>query len=237
MTNEIKWVVMEPVGFRGAFRPKRGLQFATQDEAAAWIVNNIREKSRFRYHVESRTVKADDMSERMTCQCCGVKYLARNGSVAHHGYTRPGGYQTASCMGAKHLPFENDHKLADQIIVWIGEQIERTQKLLRDVRADKAPVRMSVTDYTAPQTRFGRPSIWLDLTAENFTEETTKENVKRGWSSLYLRTFADAKDKYVAKLQRDLKNMHEHKAERVKFRATWKHTHNYNKAIKEWVAV
>ncbi|UTC29689.1 hypothetical protein BAJUN_00590 [Bajunvirus bajun] len=43
----------------------------------------------------------------MTCQCCARKILAETGQIAHHGYERPGdGYQTASCPGALHLPFE-----------------------------------------------------------------------------------------------------------------------------------
>lgn len=44
----------------------------------------------------------------MTCQCCARKILAETGVIAHHGYERPAGwgYQTASCEGAKELPFE-----------------------------------------------------------------------------------------------------------------------------------
>jgi hypothetical protein len=42
-----------------------------------------------------------------TCQICGRPVLANTGLIAHHGYTRPGdGWQTASCMGARHLPYE-----------------------------------------------------------------------------------------------------------------------------------
>lgn len=42
-----------------------------------------------------------------TCQVCGRAIGAEHGKLAHHGYTRPGnGYQTASCMGARELPFE-----------------------------------------------------------------------------------------------------------------------------------
>lgn len=42
-----------------------------------------------------------------TCQICGRAILANTGFIAHHGYERPGeGYQTASCAGARELPFE-----------------------------------------------------------------------------------------------------------------------------------
>lgn len=53
----------------------------------------------------------------MTCQCCARKILAETGQIAHHGYERPGqGYQTASCPGALHLPFEvSRDKLGEHI--------------------------------------------------------------------------------------------------------------------------
>lgn len=47
----------------------------------------------------------------MTCQICGRGVLAQTGVIAHHGYQRPiyqSGWQTASCAGARALPFEAD---------------------------------------------------------------------------------------------------------------------------------
>ncbi len=42
-----------------------------------------------------------------TCQICGRAIKAKKGHIAHHGYKRPGGgWQTASCSGATHLPYE-----------------------------------------------------------------------------------------------------------------------------------
>lgn len=41
------------------------------------------------------------------CQICSRDIKANTGLIAHHGYQRPGGgWQTASCMGAKYLPYE-----------------------------------------------------------------------------------------------------------------------------------
>lgn len=50
-----------------------------------------------------------------TCQVCGRSIKANSGVIAHHGYKRPHnqGWQTASCMGARHLPYEEAN---DQII-------------------------------------------------------------------------------------------------------------------------
>lgn len=48
-----------------------------------------------------------------TCQICEREIKASTGVIAHHGYTRPGeGWQTSSCWGARHLPYE---KSCDQI--------------------------------------------------------------------------------------------------------------------------
>lgn len=41
------------------------------------------------------------------CQICERDIKARTGVIAHHGYQRPGdGWQTASCFGARKLPYE-----------------------------------------------------------------------------------------------------------------------------------
>lgn len=42
-----------------------------------------------------------------TCQICGRVIKATTGLIAHHGYQRPGhGWQTSSCSGARHKPYE-----------------------------------------------------------------------------------------------------------------------------------
>lgn len=44
-----------------------------------------------------------------TCQICGRDIKANTGVIAHHGYQRPdrgSGWQTASCFGARHKPYE-----------------------------------------------------------------------------------------------------------------------------------
>ncbi|AFU88096.1 hypothetical protein CcrColossus_gp226 [Caulobacter phage CcrColossus] len=52
-------------------------------------------------------VQIEREGKERTCQVCGRGILAENGRIAHHGYQRPGmGYQTASCSGALHVPFE-----------------------------------------------------------------------------------------------------------------------------------
>lgn len=48
-------------------------------------------------------------TEKLThCQICARPIKARTGIIAHHGYERPQaqGWQTASCDGARQLPYE-----------------------------------------------------------------------------------------------------------------------------------
>ncbi|WP_439946491.1 hypothetical protein [Streptomyces sp. BBFR109] len=49
----------------------------------------------------------EDTQTKTHCQICARPIKANTGRIAHHGYQRPGtGWQTASCDGAKQLPYE-----------------------------------------------------------------------------------------------------------------------------------
>jgi hypothetical protein len=52
-----------------------------------------------------------------TCQICGRVIKSKTGTIAHHGYKRPGtGWQTASCPGSKGLPYEVSCNLIPGVI-------------------------------------------------------------------------------------------------------------------------
>jgi hypothetical protein len=66
-----------------------------------------------------------------TCQICERQIEAAHGLIAHHGYERPNlgsGIQTASCFGARRMPWQIDREaLAD----WLGvlaDEIECARK-------------------------------------------------------------------------------------------------------------
>jgi hypothetical protein len=107
----------------------------------------------------------------MTCQCCGSKFLANTGKMAHHGYERPGyGYQTASCMGARHLPFEVDRS-----------QLGRLIDALKEHRVRMIDHRHALTAETVAITREWEIGRWndrkrqsFDFTRENFESEDGK---------------------------------------------------------------
>lgn len=69
-----------------------------------------------------------------TCQICARAIHAGTGMIAHHGYERPGrGWQTASCMGARELPFEVSRdalgRWIESVKVWLVDADKRALEL------------------------------------------------------------------------------------------------------------
>ena len=60
-----------------------------------------------------------------TCQICGRAIKATKGVIAHHGYERPAGWysQTASCMGARFLPYEVSCDRISEVIKIVEGQL------------------------------------------------------------------------------------------------------------------
>ncbi len=67
--------------------------------------------------MNAKTIKTTPTT---TCQICGRSILANTGKIAHHGYKRPGGgWQTASCMGARYQPYEQSCDRIAEVIEYI----------------------------------------------------------------------------------------------------------------------
>lgn len=102
----------------------------------------------------------------MTCQCCGKGFLANTGTMAHHGYQRPGqGWQTASCPGAKFLPFEASSArlalLIEELGAWKARQIEYAARL----EAETESVSLS---YRVGKSWEKQRLVTFELTRETF---------------------------------------------------------------------
>lgn len=68
-----------------------------------------------------------------TCPCCFRQIAVVNGTMAHHGYERPGyGYQTASCPGIRFRPLE----ISDEGLRFMIEQTEHQLGTLEKRLAD-----------------------------------------------------------------------------------------------------
>lgn len=99
--------------------------------------------------------------ERHECQICGRQIKAKNGKIAHHGYERPGwGYQTASCAGARHVPYSKGHDALDQQLQWVPEAIVRQEEALKNWIAsppDEIAERQPAWQRHNPPRKFPRP--------------------------------------------------------------------------------
>ena len=77
-----------------------------------------------------------------TCQICAREIKAKNGLIAHHGYERPvyrSGWQTASCLGARGLPYEVSADLLPGAINIVSGHVLRLSEDLARL-ASKPPV-------------------------------------------------------------------------------------------------
>lgn len=120
----------------------------------------------------------------MTCQCCAKKYLANTGLMAHHGYERPGGgWQTSSCFGARHLPFEVSRDTLGDMIVSLKIQRDRLIVLRQEASDEKHPLKISYEDYAQPKVwdalrrRNAYPTVDVEFTRATFAAQMDAHKV------------------------------------------------------------
>lgn len=93
-------------------------------------------------HVVAR--ERAEAAKARTCQICGRQIFAEVGMIAHHGYQRPGGgTQTASCPGARELPFETSRDRLRTHITNAHVQLGAEKKMRASVAAETAPIMTS----------------------------------------------------------------------------------------------
>lgn len=92
-----------------------------------------------------------------TCQICEREIKANTGLIAHHGYQRPGGgWQSASCWGARHLPYEKSCEQIQPCIDFIKTYVKRQQDFIKELNQNPPVEVTEVSMYSAPKT-FKRP--------------------------------------------------------------------------------
>lgn len=238
----VKWVVVERKNMSGRYVALRGLSFETEAEAKAYIVEHYREPWRKKFHAESRAVKPDADENRMHCQCCGRAILANLGTIAHHGYERPGhGWQTGSCMGAKELPFEVDRSALGRMIGFLKDRLARAEKHRAAIKSEKLPIVFNYEAQLIGPSRFQQFNRWtkwpvvkhsLDVSRESF--EAFKKGP--GSNSTYgIYDFDAYKARHVEGLSNSIKNLREHIAEEQQRYDGWKKTHERKSG--QWVAL
>jgi hypothetical protein len=74
---------------------------------------------------------------KFTCQICAREIQAKTGVIAHHGYQRPGnGWQTSSCYGARHKPYEVACDAIDGAIAALDRFVVQSQARIEDLLAN-----------------------------------------------------------------------------------------------------
>jgi len=226
----IKYVIVEQQMMSRRYVAMRGVSFDTEAEAQAFKAKQWKPE---RLHVESRKVKDLDASQTMHCQCCSRAIHAALGTIAHHGYQRPGvGWQTASCFGAKRLPWEADRAVVAEVIDHLKERLLRSEYARCAVSDEIEPVthHYQVYDRTV---RGGYRSKTLELTRDTF-DAIVKANVDDVFK--YSRTtFDEFKARDLDKRDREIEQLKRDIAEFTRRYAGWKQTHKWNGKL--WEAI
>ena len=107
------------------------------------------------------------------CQICAREIKANTGLIAHHGYQRPGsGWQTASCDGAKQLPYEVSRDFIPVVIERYKLHAANQENLADDMlRSPAATItRLVISPHTGKQydtKEFTKPAGFDPYTAVN----------------------------------------------------------------------
>jgi hypothetical protein len=227
-----KFVIVEET-FRGRDYTLRNISFPTRAEGEAYIVKTYNEKYRGRYRVSERVTKDIDASQEMHCQCCNRPIHAALGTIAHHGYTRPGdGWQTRSCFGAKRLPWEVDRGAVADLIDHLKEWLLRSEYARCAVADEIEPVTHNYQIYDRQRNRY--LSKELQMTRDTFAEfvKMNPDSIFTHMHDAKFDTFKDRdlerRDQRIARLKSDIKEM-------TARYAGWTQTHKWEG--KRWVAL
>jgi hypothetical protein len=174
---------------------------------------------------------------KMTCQCCGRPICANTGVVAHHGYQRPGwGWQTASCEGARELPFEASRDALGRYIERLWALIKSLDDALHNVNQPGAALTVAITDYDTHVT-YGRTRKLVLITATAETFEAKCAEYPKSIISCGLPTWERFKVRAQHELQQRLDSVaRELQAQQPRYDG-WKRTHSWSAAAQEWEQV
>lgn len=174
-------------------------------------------------------------ADAMTCQCCERQIFAKLGTIAHHGYERPGyGWQTASCMGAKRLPFEVDRSALGEMIGYLRDRLARAEQHRAAIKAEKAPIVFNYETQLIGPTRNQQFGYWIEWPKVKHSVEVTRKSYKAfkagpGKNETYgIEDFDSYKERHVEGLTRSIKNLRDQINAEQKRYDGWKQTHEWS---------
>lgn len=161
---------------------------------------------------------------KMTCQICGRPIWAATGVIAHHGYERPyrgEGWQTASCPGARELPFEVSR---ERLAGYIEELTTYRQSIVitrGKIEREEIPALFS---YSKPS-KGGFETEHTVFTRESFAAR--QDEFKRLLLKYMVWNFDDVKKLHLARLDKEIKFLDDDIASQTKRFDGWKQTHHW----------
>ncbi len=176
-------------------------------------------------------LKAEREANTMTCQCCARKFLANMGTIAHHGYQRPGGgFQTASCIGAKHKPFE---VARDRLKKHIDAQKEhlKAKKLARDHIHNEHDAIIRTTQKRAKDAWAPKEYAHITVTRDSFDGQRDELRTVHHWYGSYEELKANELDKR----DREIKSLKDYILYQTGRYNGWTVTHEWSEAKGTWV--
>lgn len=156
-------------------------------------------------------IAAEKLLHARTCQICARPIHANKGDkIAHHGYQRPYqmGYQTASCYGARELPYERSRDALGRWIDLVRGWRKNTIELARKIRAGESPVPYRY-QYQGPRDARGRRTTienavwckdefeWSWAQAMRLASKYTGEYERTYYAPKYVITFEHAREAWA----------------------------------------
>lgn len=179
--------------------------------------------------------KAAKDKSAMTCQCCGRRIFAETGRIAHHGYQRPGtGWQTASCMGARELPFEADRAVLGRVLNLIRRDVANAEQHREGIEAETVPASFSWSVNVKTE-RFGygrQEQRTAHFTRADFAEKWAAVPSSYAWQH---RDFDSLKAANLINAARTVKHLKDELATQQARFDGWAQTHEF--AGGEWRAL
>ena len=198
-----------------------------------------RTRRTFRTAEEIAAGKAEKLAKSMTCQCCGRAIFAEKGLIAHHGYERPyEGWQTASCRGARELPFEVSQELLLEEIAWLEQRVAATKAKIAGLEVAEElswTIQTREVEYVMGKRKAKYET--LKVTAETFEETRLKIAEIQGYRP-HLFKFEALREQIIRGVQVTLAQYESALAHQKARSAGWKVTHRKGgKGEPTWVAL
>jgi len=164
------------------------------------------------------------MNDITTCQICGRAIKSAKGLIAHHGYQRPGhGWQTGSCYGARHLPFEVSRDTLGLWIESVTAELESVTQRRSDIDNEEAPATFTYTRRRGIS-RYGedRETITVQVTRATFEVEAKDGEHAQAFRQWGMYTFDKVKEQHVRVLDGRITALRHELEHQEKRYAAWK---------------